>query len=168
VRADEKRLRQILINLLGNAVKFTARGEVAFACAMPRDGHARGARHRPGHDAGRAAAHLRALCARRTASAGSGGAGLGLTIAKMLTDLMGGEMTVDSTPGQGSVFRVRLFLPEVPRRRRARRRPGRPPRTGYLGPRGACWWWTTKSRPRAAGAAAPAAGFRAAHRRQRP
>jgi CheY-like chemotaxis protein len=44
---------------------------------------------------------------------GTPGAGLGLTIAKMLTDLMGGEMTVLSTPGQGSVFRVRLFLPEV-------------------------------------------------------
>ena len=40
------------------------------------------------------------------------GAGLGLTIAKMLTDLMGGEMTVASTPGAGSVFRIKLFLPE--------------------------------------------------------
>jgi CheY-like chemotaxis protein len=44
---------------------------------------------------------------------GTPGAGLGLTIAKMLTDLMGGEMTVTSTPGAGSVFRIRLFLPEV-------------------------------------------------------
>ncbi|MGQ2979569.1 MAG: ATP-binding response regulator, partial [Polaromonas sp.] len=39
--------------------------------------------------------------------------GLGLTIAKMLTDLMGGELTVASTPDVGSVFRVKLFLPEV-------------------------------------------------------
>jgi len=65
------------------------------------------------------------------------GAGLGLTIAKMLTDLMGGELTVSSTPGVGSVFRVKLFLPQVhgapgaalelPRPSRARR--------GYAGPR---------------------------------
>jgi CheY-like chemotaxis protein len=38
---------------------------------------------------------------------------LGLTIAKMLTDLMGGELTVSSQPGQGTTFKVRLFLPEV-------------------------------------------------------
>ena len=41
------------------------------------------------------------------------GAGLGLTMAKMLTDLMGGELTVTSTPGEGATFRVRLFLPEL-------------------------------------------------------
>jgi CheY-like chemotaxis protein len=65
------------------------------------------------------------------------GAGLGLTIAKMLTDLMGGELTMSSTPGVGSVFRVRLFLPEV------RLAPGQAapepaisrPRHGYAGER---------------------------------
>ncbi len=44
---------------------------------------------------------------------GATGSGLGLTIAKMLTDLMGGELTASSQPGQGSVFKVRLFLPEL-------------------------------------------------------
>jgi signal transduction histidine kinase len=45
--------------------------------------------------------------------AGATGTGLGLTIAKMLTDLMGGEMNVRSAPGEGCVFTVRLFLPEL-------------------------------------------------------
>jgi len=44
---------------------------------------------------------------------GATGSGLGLTIAKMLTDLMGGELTASSQLGQGSVFKVRLFLPEL-------------------------------------------------------
>jgi CheY-like chemotaxis protein len=49
----------------------------------------------------------------RGAAQVAGGSGLGLTIAKMLTDLMGGEMQVHSVPGQGSVFSVRLFLPQL-------------------------------------------------------
>jgi len=48
-----------------------------------------------------------------TPGAAAPGSGLGLTIAKMLTDLMGGELTVKSTPGVGSIFKVKLFLPEV-------------------------------------------------------
>jgi len=71
------------------------------------------------------------------AAAASPGAGLGLTIAKMLTDLMGGEMKVSSTPGKGSLFRVRLFLPRV---HDAAGAAGRPvpvqrARRGYEGPR---------------------------------
>ena len=67
------------------------------------------------------------------------GAGLGLTMAKMLTDLMGGELKVVSTPGQGSVFKVKLFLPEVhiapdgAGLKAALR--SNPPRHGYAGPR---------------------------------
>ncbi len=117
VRADEKRVRQILFNLLGNAIKFTSSGQVAF-----RLRHAREMAHIEIEDTGpgMTTAELaeifepfaRGATSVQTAQ-GTPGAGLGLTIAKMLTDLMGGEMTVVSTPGQGSVFRIRLFLPEV-------------------------------------------------------
>ncbi|PZO17314.1 MAG: hybrid sensor histidine kinase/response regulator [Burkholderiales bacterium] len=117
VRADEKRLRQILINLLGNAVKFTHTGQVRL-----RVTHAREMAQFEVHDTGPG---MRAQDLERVfepfargqneaaAPGPSTGTGLGLTIAKMLTDLMGGEMTVRSTPGVGSVFTVRLFLPEV-------------------------------------------------------
>jgi signal transduction histidine kinase len=143
VRADEKRLRQILINLLGNAIKFTAAGQVTF-----RLRHAREMAYIDIEDTGPGMSEAelnqifepfaRGNTAGQSAT-GAPGAGLGLTIAKMLTDLMGGEMTVASTPGQGSVFRIRLFLPEVHaaagagqgvKAPPARRRP-----QGYEGPR---------------------------------
>ncbi|WP_259275104.1 ATP-binding protein, partial [Rahnella variigena] len=78
--------------------------------------------------------------ARGTASSqgAAPGAGLGLTIAKMLTELMGGEMTVASRPGAGALFRIRLFLPEVhPGALAADVNAARPRavRRGYAGPR---------------------------------
>ena len=63
------------------------------------------------------------------------GAGLGLTMAKMLTDLMGGELTVSSTPGQGATFRVKLFLPEVHGGLAVARKPAPAQRRAYLGAR---------------------------------
>ncbi|WP_082955433.1 ATP-binding protein [Tepidimonas fonticaldi] len=114
VRADDRRLRQILINLLGNAVKFTVRGGVTLRVRYVREmavfevcdtgpGMTAAERERVFEPFARGLA---------AAQPGAHGAGLGLTIARMLADLMGGEMTVDSTPGRGSVFRLRLFLPE--------------------------------------------------------
>ena len=116
VRADEKRLRQILINLLGNAVKFTRHGEVRLRVSFLRE-MAQIEVHDTGPGMG--AAELERVFepfarghGESGAGGGAGGTGLGLTITKMLTDLMGGELAVRSTPGQGSVFTVRLFLPE--------------------------------------------------------
>ena len=118
VRADEKRLRQILINLLGNAVKFTRSGQVSL-----RVSHAREMAQFDVVDTGpgMSAADLERVFepfarGQHETSGGQGshgGTGLGLTIAKMLTDLMGGELTVRSTLGVGTVFTVRLFLPEL-------------------------------------------------------
>jgi signal transduction histidine kinase/DNA-binding NarL/FixJ family response regulator len=134
VRADEKRVRQILINLLGNAIKFTAQGQVVF-----RVRHAREMAQIEIEDSGpgmsaEELAHIFEPFARGTSAQGAPGAGLGLTIAKMLTDLMGGELSAASTPGEGSVFRVRLFLPEVHAASVPEVRPA-PVRRGYAGPR---------------------------------
>jgi len=139
VRADERRLTQILINVLGNAVKFTATGRVAFRASHVREmavfeiedsgpGIAAEDLERIFEPFSRAA-HAEAGGAITATTAGTG---LGLTIAKMLTDLMGGEMTVSSRPGQGTLFRIRLFLPEL---RGARLAPPSAPRAGYAGER---------------------------------
>ena len=137
VRADEQRLRQILINLLGNAIKFTAAGHVRFRVRYQREmATLEIADSGPGIAAD-ALARIFEPFARAAAPGQSapGGAGLGLTIAKMLTDLMGGELTATSAPGVGSQFRVRLFLPA--QHGSAGRQVARTtaPRHGYAGPR---------------------------------
>ena len=70
----------------------------------------------------------------RGSAAHAPGSGVGLTIARMLTTLMGGEMQVTSTPGAGTVFRIRLFLPQVHSAQAARELP-RINRIGYVGVR---------------------------------
>ncbi|MES2401184.1 MAG: ATP-binding protein, partial [Pseudomonadota bacterium] len=117
VRADEKRVRQIIINLLGNAIKFTAQGQVTFRLRYAREmAYVDIEDTGPGMSQAELAQIFEPFArggAAGQSAEGTPGAGLGLTIAKMLTDLMGGEMTVLSTPGKGSSFRIRLFLPEV-------------------------------------------------------
>ncbi|MEO7246254.1 MAG: ATP-binding protein [Rubrivivax sp.] len=116
VRADEQRLRQILINLLGNAVKFTRRGEVRFRVRHQHDmARFEVSDSGPGMDEAELSRVFEPFT-RGSAAGGStsgGGTGLGLTISRMLTELMGGELTARSTPGVGSTFCVRLFLPQA-------------------------------------------------------
>ncbi len=141
VRADEKRVCQILINLLGNAIKFTAAGQVTLRLSYAREFASVEIEDTgPGMTAEEIARIFEPFARGGAAAASTPGAGLGLTIAKMLTDLMGGEMKVRSTPGAGALFCVRLFLPRV---HDAAGSPGRsaPPqqqqrtRRGYEGPR---------------------------------
>lgn len=116
VRADEKRLRQILINLLSNAVKYTAQGEVAFG--VQRRGQVTefvvsdtGYGIRP-EDISKIFQPFER--GHSPAANAVPGTGLGLTISKLLCEILGGEIVVESTLGQGSVFRVRLLLSQAP------------------------------------------------------
>ncbi len=136
VRADEKRLRQILINLLGNAVKFTRAGSVTLRSSYAGEI----ARFEiedtgPGMDEAELQRVFEPFV--RGSSAGgnaTGGTGLGLTIARMLTQLMGGELTVHSTPGVGTCFRVKLYLPELAAGHGAPQRLAGQRPVGYEGP----------------------------------
>ncbi|MFS2205259.1 ATP-binding protein, partial [Variovorax sp. Varisp36] len=167
VRADEKRVCQILINLLGNAIKFTAAGQVTLRLAYAREFASVEIEDTgPGMPAGDIERIFEPFARGNAAGASAApGAGLGLTIAKMLTDLMGGEMKVQSTPGVGSLFCVRLFLPRVhdamagtgrplPVQRGGGGGPRPPPPPGGGGPRGGA------PRPRGGGGAPRGGGQR--------
>ncbi|HEY9192548.1 MAG TPA: ATP-binding protein [Methyloversatilis sp.] len=114
VRVDVKRLRQVLINLLGNAVKFTTRGEVVLRIDYRMEvARFEVADTGPGiapEDQARIFMPFERSSSGRTVA--EPGAGLGLSISRMLSSLMGGELTLDSEPGRGSTFRLRLYLPE--------------------------------------------------------
>jgi signal transduction histidine kinase/CheY-like chemotaxis protein len=127
---DPGRLRQIALNLIGNAVKFTASGEVVVVFA-PVPG-------RPewwdlavrdtgiGMDVATVERLFRPFTqADASTTRRYGGTGLGLAICRRLADLMGGSITVESAPGSGTTMRLRVPLPVVdaetgPHRRRRR------------------------------------------------
>jgi signal transduction histidine kinase/FixJ family two-component response regulator len=116
VYVDKKRLRQILINLLSNAIKFTTQGEVTLSIRM-RSQVAEIEIRDTG--VGIDAADLTRIFepferVQRADVPPAPGMGLGLTITKMLTEIMGGELSVTSTLGRGSTFRVRLMLSQAP------------------------------------------------------
>ena len=135
VRVDAKRLRQVLINLLANAVKFTEQGEVVLRI----DYRMEVARFEIADTGPGIAAddHARIFMPFERSASGrviaEPGTGLGLSITRMLTSLMGGELTLESELGRGSTFRLRLYLPEylsVPTQTRSMRTV-----IGYEGPR---------------------------------
>ncbi len=118
LEGDAGRLRQVLLNLAGNALKFTEEGSVRIALSPL---------------AGRPATHVFSVAdtgcgitpeeldrifqpftqADSSTSRRHNGTGLGLTISRRLTELLGGTLTVESTPGKGSEFRVVVPLEEA-------------------------------------------------------
>ena len=112
VHGDEGKLRQVLINLLANAVKFTARGRVTLR-ATPAEGEVW---HIEVEDTGPgiAAEALDTIFEPFQQGPGvrvEGGTGLGLAIARRQAEIMGGKLGVRSAPGQGSCFELKLGLP---------------------------------------------------------
>lgn len=115
VRADQKRLSQILINILGNAVKFTQSGGIKFRLQYARElAQIEIEDTGPGILPDELDNIFEPFTRGSAAHNGSiGGTGLGLTISKMLTQLMGGQLSVNSVVGKGTVFQIRLFLPQI-------------------------------------------------------
>jgi len=114
VEGDPTRVRQILINLVGNAIKFTEIGEVRLRVQLRDDpAPARLCFEVVDTGIGITAAERSKLFrpfgqADSSTTRRYGGTGLGLTISKRLTDLLDGAIEVDSEPGRGTTFRVEL------------------------------------------------------------
>jgi PAS domain S-box-containing protein len=117
LRADEKRLRQVLLNLLGNAVKFTEHGQVSLRVRGFAKDAATCLLHFEVEDSGCGIAPeqwetiFKPFEQVGDARQRVGGTGLGLAISRQLVQLMGGDIHLHSTPGLGSVFGFEVMLP---------------------------------------------------------
>ncbi len=125
IRTDPLRLRQILINLVGNAIKFTKTGCIRIVVSLLQEADAPARLRFDVIDTGigLAARHITQLFQPFTQADSSmtrkfGGTGLGLTISKRFAQMLGGDIFVESVPGQGSTFRLTIEtgpLDDVPR-----------------------------------------------------
>lgn len=131
--SDPTRLRQILSNLISNAVKFTERGGITVAVKARLDDRYMVGLTVEVRDTGigiadhkleklfQAFSQLDVSTSRRF-----GGTGLGLVIARRLAEMLGGDLTVNSAAGRGSCFTLRLRLRSRPARRAVPSEPGEP------------------------------------------
>ncbi len=117
LRGDPVRLQQILLNLAGNAVKFTEKGRVDLIARVTNQDSRRCGLHFEVRDTGigMSPEQLAVVFESFRQASGEttrkyGGTGLGLSISKQLTELFGGRIEVESSPGAGSVFHVHLAL----------------------------------------------------------
>jgi len=120
LQGDSGRIRQVLINFVSNAIKFTAAGQVTVNVDCISHDDATAVMEWTVSDTGIGIPEDRIgnlfgefVQADNSISRRFGGTGLGLAISKRLVEQMGGSISVTSTPGQGSTFRVRLTLPIV-------------------------------------------------------
>ena len=113
VEVDPVRLRQIVLNLLNNALKFTARGRIVLRARRAGDGVCIEVEDTGPGMTPDECAHLFQRFSQTSFGAGLGGSGLGLSIVHQLAQLMGGDVQLRSEPGVGSVFAVRLPLTAI-------------------------------------------------------
>jgi CheY-like chemotaxis protein len=141
VQGDPARLRQVLLNLVGNAIKFTERGSVQVSARrVPASEELRDVQvlfEVRDTGIGIPAEHQRDVFAAFTQVDNStsrryGGSGLGLAISQNIVRAMGGEIALDSTPGNGSTFSFDIPLSKAQPRSRAAFRPEAPVAVGSL------------------------------------
>jgi len=113
VRTDQKRLRQALINLIANAIKYTQSGEVVLAVRYSAQIAVFEVRDTGPGIAPESQEQIFAPFDRGVEGARGDGIGLGLPITRAIVHILGGELELDSVPGQGSCFRVRVMLGQV-------------------------------------------------------
>jgi len=116
LRGDEARVRQILINLLGNAVKFTVQGGITIRFDTCRNDRFHLLIEVEDSGPGISVENQKRLFkpfVQLTENGEQKGTGLGLTITKQFVELMGGVIVLESTPGKGSLFRVELPIEPV-------------------------------------------------------
>src|SRR6185437_11529030 len=120
IMTDETKLRQMLVNLIGNAIKFTEKGGIVVRLLVRPEGAIEQRLVIEVEDTGPGISEhelkdlFRPFAQTRVGIEARGGTGLGLALSREFARLMGGDVTVESRVGKGSVFRVDIPLELAP------------------------------------------------------